>query len=192
MRFHTKNMMLRGKFIAPILVSTVLTLLVGALLLVQTARQTSQEQLTLSKLALKAEQQSAADSELSALESKADNLGLFMSKTAPDLVLSYDFSALKSYQDYAAKDRDVAYSAYLKPDGTPMIEYKAPADKSQIIEKRYQIKSDEDVLGYVLLGMSKSGMVKNLATSDAGPLPAELHKKLQAHRWDREPTKWSQ
>lgn len=160
-------MMLRGKFIAPILLSTLATLLIGAALLVQAVGQTTGEQLELSLSALKAEQQSAADSELSALESKADNLGLFMSKTAPDLVLSYDFSTLKNYQDYAAKDRDVAYSAYLKPDGQPMIDFKAPADKSQIIEKRYEIRSEDEVLGYVLLGMSKRGMLTNLATSDA-------------------------
>jgi len=162
-----KNMMLRGKFIAPILASTVLALLIGAALLVQAVRQTTGEQLDLARSALKAEQQSAIASEQAALESKADNLGLFMSKTAPDLVLSYDFSALKSYQDYAAKDPDVAYSAYLKPDGTPMTAYQPPADKSQIIEKRYEITTEGDVLGYVLLGMSKAGMNHNLATSDA-------------------------
>lgn len=33
---------------------------------------------------------------------------------------------------------------------------------------------------------------QNLAASDAGPLPAELHEKLGRHRWDREPTEWSQ
>jgi methyl-accepting chemotaxis protein len=166
MRFLLKNMMLRGKFIAPILISTILTLLVGALLLVQAVHQTTQEQLELSRSALKAEQQSAAVSELSALESKADNLGLFMSKTALDLILSYDFTALKSYQEYAAKDRDVAYSAYLKPDGEAMTDYQKPADMSQVIEKRYAILSGDEVLGYVLLGMNKAGMFNNLNTSD--------------------------
>jgi aryl-alcohol dehydrogenase-like predicted oxidoreductase len=32
----------------------------------------------------------------------------------------------------------------------------------------------------------------NTAASDAGPLPAELHSRLKAHRWDRRPTAWSQ
>jgi aryl-alcohol dehydrogenase-like predicted oxidoreductase len=32
----------------------------------------------------------------------------------------------------------------------------------------------------------------NLAASDAGPLPADLHVRLKAHRWDRQPTAWSQ
>lgn len=33
---------------------------------------------------------------------------------------------------------------------------------------------------------------ENLATSDAGPLPADLHAKLRPHRWERRPTEWSQ
>ncbi|HEX5830157.1 MAG TPA: aldo/keto reductase [Gemmatimonadaceae bacterium] len=32
----------------------------------------------------------------------------------------------------------------------------------------------------------------NVAASDAGPLPAELLARLREHRWDREPTSWSQ
>ncbi|MDZ4701008.1 MAG: aldo/keto reductase [Rhodothermales bacterium] len=32
----------------------------------------------------------------------------------------------------------------------------------------------------------------NIAASDAGPLPAALFTTLRAHRWDREPTEWSQ
>ena len=42
-------------------------------------------------------------------------------------------------------------------------------------------------------GMRKRKHVdSNLAASDEGPLSAELHEKLRAHRWDRMPTKWSQ
>jgi aryl-alcohol dehydrogenase-like predicted oxidoreductase len=32
----------------------------------------------------------------------------------------------------------------------------------------------------------------NLAASDQGPLPKDLHSKLRPHRWDRTPTEWSQ
>jgi hypothetical protein len=32
----------------------------------------------------------------------------------------------------------------------------------------------------------------NIAASAQGPLPAALHKQLRAHRWDRNPTSWSQ
>jgi hypothetical protein len=33
---------------------------------------------------------------------------------------------------------------------------------------------------------------QNLATSDAGPLPEALRAQLRSHRWDRQPTEWSQ
>lgn len=32
----------------------------------------------------------------------------------------------------------------------------------------------------------------NIGASDSGPLLLELHEKLRAHRWDRQPTDWSQ
>ena len=42
-------------------------------------------------------------------------------------------------------------------------------------------------------GMRKPNHVRaNLAASDAGPLPADLLEQLRPHRWDREPTEWSQ
>ncbi len=45
----------------------------------------------------------------------------------------------------------------------------------------------------IIPGMRKVNNVEaNCAASTAGPLPAELNKKLRAHRWDRNPTSWSQ
>jgi aryl-alcohol dehydrogenase-like predicted oxidoreductase len=45
----------------------------------------------------------------------------------------------------------------------------------------------------IIPGMRKQVHVEsNIATSDAGPLPEELHNKLKDHRWDRTPTEWSQ
>ena len=42
-------------------------------------------------------------------------------------------------------------------------------------------------------GMRKIRNVEtNCAASAAGPLPGDLHKKLRGHRWDRNPTSWSQ
>jgi aryl-alcohol dehydrogenase-like predicted oxidoreductase len=42
-------------------------------------------------------------------------------------------------------------------------------------------------------GMRKlQHLEENLAVSDKGPLPADLYTKLRSHRWDRQPTKWSQ
>jgi aryl-alcohol dehydrogenase-like predicted oxidoreductase len=45
----------------------------------------------------------------------------------------------------------------------------------------------------IIPGMRKIRHVEsNIAASDAGPLPDELHTQLRAYRWDRQPTRWSQ
>lgn len=45
----------------------------------------------------------------------------------------------------------------------------------------------------IIPGMRKLRHVEaNLAASTAGPLDSELHAALQAHRWERTPTDWSQ
>jgi aryl-alcohol dehydrogenase-like predicted oxidoreductase len=45
----------------------------------------------------------------------------------------------------------------------------------------------------VIPGMRRVRHVEaNMAASDAGPLPADLHDQLRKHRWDRTPTEWSQ
>jgi aryl-alcohol dehydrogenase-like predicted oxidoreductase len=44
----------------------------------------------------------------------------------------------------------------------------------------------------VIPGMRKTSHVEaNVAASDAGPLPDDLHSELRKHRWDREPSWWS-
>jgi aryl-alcohol dehydrogenase-like predicted oxidoreductase len=45
----------------------------------------------------------------------------------------------------------------------------------------------------VIPGMRKPGHVRaNMAVSDGRPLPAALLEQLRQHRWDRQPTTWSQ
>ncbi len=52
---------------------------------------------------------------------------------------------------------------------------------------------NEPTVSTIIPGMRKAKHVReNIATSNAGPLPAALHEALRAHRWDREPTAWSQ
>jgi aryl-alcohol dehydrogenase-like predicted oxidoreductase len=54
------------------------------------------------------------------------------------------------------------------------------------------ILNNPDVIT-IIPGMRKpSHVMSNMAASDAGPLAEALHKKLCTHRWDREPTDWSQ
>lgn len=44
----------------------------------------------------------------------------------------------------------------------------------------------------IIPGMRKLRHVdSNIAASDAGPLPADLHARLRKHRWVRQPTDWS-
>jgi len=51
----------------------------------------------------------------------------------------------------------------------------------------------ESTVSTIIPGMRKLHHVKmNTATSDAGELDASLMKELASHRWDREPTEWSQ
>jgi aryl-alcohol dehydrogenase-like predicted oxidoreductase len=52
---------------------------------------------------------------------------------------------------------------------------------------------DNPTVSTIIPGMRKISHVEsNLATSEAGALPAELHQQLCQHRWDRKPTEWSQ
>ena len=45
----------------------------------------------------------------------------------------------------------------------------------------------------IIPGMRKLAHVKqNIAASNKGALPAQLHARLKGHRWDRTPTEWSQ
>ncbi len=54
------------------------------------------------------------------------------------------------------------------------------------------ILSNPDV-ATIIPGMRKIKNVEaNTKASDLGPLPAELRRKLKEHRWDRNPTAWSQ
>lgn len=51
----------------------------------------------------------------------------------------------------------------------------------------------EPAVSTIIPGMRKPGHVRsNLSASDAGPLDPVLMKELQKHRWDREPSDWSQ
>ena len=52
---------------------------------------------------------------------------------------------------------------------------------------------NDDRVSTIIPGMRKLNHVEaNIAASDAGALPKELHEKLRSHRWGRTPTEWSQ
>lgn len=67
-----------------------------------------------------------------------------------------------------------------------------PADMT-MAEMAMRFILNEKRVSTIIPGMRKLKHVDtNLATSDAGPLPEELHASLRQHRWDRTPKKWSQ
>jgi aryl-alcohol dehydrogenase-like predicted oxidoreductase len=52
---------------------------------------------------------------------------------------------------------------------------------------------NNETISTIIPGMRKAQHVHgNIACSDAGPLSDQLHARLKYHRWDREPTDWSQ
>jgi aryl-alcohol dehydrogenase-like predicted oxidoreductase len=52
---------------------------------------------------------------------------------------------------------------------------------------------NDPTVSTIIPGMRKLRHVEsNIAASDAGPLPADLHDQLREHRWVRQPTSWSQ
>ena len=157
---------LATKFQVPILGLIALGLLSGSLLLVDQIDRAFSEASGMARDALKMEQRSADESRMAALASKADSIGRFMAKTAPDLILSYDFPSLEQYQQVAATDPDVAFALYLKPDGTPFMEGSAIPDGLDVLEKRYPVEFEGENHGFVRIGMSKEGLNRAIQESD--------------------------
>lgn len=162
--FHKASLTI--KFLPPILGGTLLVLISGTVLIIDEAEHFADVQQENALTALKAEQESGTEALTYALESKADAFGEFMAQTAPDFILSSDFTAMEFYRDKVMTDDDIVYATYLKEDGSPLVKYNKPADTDNIIEKRYAIYFDGEVLGHVLIGLSKSNLNKQLSLSN--------------------------
>ncbi len=165
--FKVKSLSLMSKFLVPILIVMVVSMLLGTVVLIHGVKKSTDDQVHLAEKALKNEQRTASEAALKALTLKANSLGLFMAQTAPDLIMSYDFSSLKDYQNNAIKDPDVVYAAYLKVDGAALTEYKKTGSQKDIIEYRYKILSDGELIGYVLLGVSKENVNRGIIASNS-------------------------
>jgi aryl-alcohol dehydrogenase-like predicted oxidoreductase len=69
----------------------------------------------------------------------------------------------------------------LLPDGVSLPE----------LALRFILNNDD--VHTVIPGMRRARHVRaNIAAGEAGPLPGDLLRRLREHRWDREPTPWSQ
>lgn len=67
-----------------------------------------------------------------------------------------------------------------------------PAEMT-MAEMALRFTLSEPRVGTVIPGMRSIRNVQaNMSASDAGPLPTDLQQQLDAHRWVRQPTQWSQ
>lgn len=94
------------------------------------------------------------EQQLSALNSKADIIGSFISKVSPDMILGYDYTGLESFKRTAKADKEIVYLSFFKPDGSRMTTSDEPGDKSKVIERRYPIMNDTEKIGEIALGLS--------------------------------------
>lgn len=155
------------KILPPILGGTLIVLLISTILLLGETRQLVENQTENALSALKVEQESGAQALTYALESKADAFGDLMAQTAPDLILSADYTALEYYIDQVTLDDDIIYATYLDAKGKPLIKFEAPDDDDETIEeKRYTINLDGETLGYVLIGLSTNNLNNQLSLSN--------------------------
>ncbi len=146
---------LAQKFLLPILAATLLVLWLGGTFVYQDMAASTQRQTAGAVKALEEEQRSAKEALTHAISSKGEVIGRFMAKTAPDLILSFDYLALQGYQKEAAADPDVLYTGYLKPDGTPFTPYEKP-EGADVIEQHYPVVADGETLGEVVVGLNRA------------------------------------
>lgn len=170
---------LTTKFITPICGLTIVSLLIGGYLLVGVAKNSTQTQVSIAENALQSEQNAAQNRAFHRLLAKADIIGEFLAKTAPALISASDFDTIRDYQKLAAADEDIRYSAYLDKDGNPLLESAIPENKINIIEKSYDITANGEILGSVMLGISRSG-VDNLINESDERIDQEVRKVVEA------------
>jgi len=160
------GMTLTSKILPLILVGTLVAIVTGFSVLLNEFDSISSDQIKLSRELLTTEQVLSKDTQLKALESKANTLGNFMSAVAVDLIFSSDFEALVSYKNNAESDPDISYATFTDPEKKSFVTFKKPDSTHDSFEKTFKIVSDGDLLGYVLLGVSKDQMNASIAASD--------------------------
>ncbi len=160
-----RKLNLTGKFLVPTLAATVMALATGGYFVQKEVKRAAFAQKEMALLALQSEQRHNEATLQAALGTKADVIGQFMAKTAQDLILFYDYVSLNAYQRIAANDPEVSHTAYLKPDGTPFADFAVPKDGREVLEKRYPIEYDGQLLGYVLVAMSTAVAAQSMEES---------------------------
>ncbi|WP_201095545.1 methyl-accepting chemotaxis protein [Thiocystis minor] len=147
---------LTPRFLASILAVTLLALTLALALLQLESSRLSGRQTALARDALTVERKHSEALLSESMTRKADLLGRFMASTAPDLLLTFDNELMGRYQKEAANDPDIAYAAYLDPDGKPIAGFQA--ELKEAVESRYPVEVDGQRLGQMLIGLDPSGL----------------------------------
>jgi methyl-accepting chemotaxis protein len=144
------------RFLSSILGVTLVVMALSMTVLHFAVSHSTQHQTEIAERALSHEQEQSERLQSQALKTKAEILGLFMARTAADVLLTFDMDLLARYQQVAATDDDIEYAIYLNPEGKPMLAQQTGGEG--ILESRYAVQADGELLGYVLVGLNTRKM----------------------------------
>ncbi|MDH3997694.1 MAG: methyl-accepting chemotaxis protein [Desulfuromonadales bacterium] len=161
-----RKMGLTGKFILPIGALILSALLIGGVLLQGQLNESMSGQLDLTVAAFEREQEESAANLLQTLESKAEVIGNFMTTSAPGLVYSYDMVGLLELEKTATVDAEIAFAAFVRPDGTPMVQAELPQGDDQVQVRTFPIVFEGDELGQVVVGIDKRIIQERIGASN--------------------------
>ena len=92
---------------------------------------------------------------IESLNKKGESLLNFMTKIAPDAIVSSDFVKLASYAKELKKDKEVVEAVFLNPKGKSFARKKSVTENKDIIKLRSPIVFDDKVLGTAELYLTK-------------------------------------
>ncbi len=151
-----KNLGLAYKFMIPLLVIMVAAQAVGMLVIYSRSGAKLEEQQADTLQRLHEEQIVAQRERMNSLQARADLIGEFLSKSAVGPILFDDQDALANQQKNA-KSNGIAYVLFLGPDGTTaLVQSGSQPDRSNSIEKTYDVVSKDKTIGKVAVGISKT------------------------------------
>ncbi len=151
-----KNLGLAYKFMIPLLAIMLVAQGVGMVVIYSRSSAKLEEQQADTLQRLHEEQIVAQRERMNSLQARADLIGEFLSKSAVGPILFDDQDALTNQQKNA-KSNGIAYVLFLGPDGkTPLVQSDSQPDRSNSIEKTYDVVSKDKTIGKVAVGISKT------------------------------------
>ncbi len=151
-----KNLGLAYKFMIPLLAIMLAAQGVGMLVIHSRSGAKLEEQQADTLQRLHEEQIVAQRERMNSLQARADLIGEFLSKSAVGPILFDDQDALANQQKNA-KSNGIAYVLFLGAGGkTPLVQSDSQPDRSNSIEKTYDVVSKDKTIGKVAVGISKT------------------------------------